>query len=78
MGCVVVAAEAWVILPLNHCVERVIAEALLLLLVAQYPGVPVWMVVMVFCCEGGGTVANKGAGGDEQCTGLVRLAGGAQ
>ena len=59
-----VAAEASLLLPVNHCVDRVIAEALFILLVYLYPGVPVWMVGMGCCRERGGTVVDKGDGGD--------------
>ena len=54
-----VAAEASVFLLVDHGVDQVIAEALLLLLVANNSGVLVWVVGI--CCrhEGGGTVAEE-------------------
>ena len=71
-GYVAVTAEAAVFFPVNHCVDRVIVEALLILLVAQYPVVLVCFFVIGRRHEGGGTVAYEGAGGDERCVGLAR------
>ena len=60
-----VAAEASVFLLVDHGVDQVIAEALLLLLVAENSGVLVWVVGMDRRHEGCGTVADEGTGRDE-------------